>query len=71
MRCMNKRTNSPRTSAALVRHDACLARARPAIQSGCVTATDIGARLKAGTNSGSCVPELKALLAQHVVKKIA
>jgi len=42
-----------------------------AIQFGCVTATDIGARLKAGTNSGSCVPELKALLAQHVVKKIA
>ena len=42
-----------------------------AIQSGCVTAADIGARLKAGTNCGSCVPELKALLAQHVVKKIA
>jgi len=54
-----------------VRHDACLVRARPAIQSGCVTATDISARLKAGTNCGSCVPELKALLAQHVVKKIA
>jgi len=29
------------------------------------------ARLKTGTNCGSCVPELKALLAQHVVKKIA
>jgi len=42
-----------------------------AIQSRCVTATDIGARLKAGTNCGSCVPELKVLLAQHVVKKIA
>jgi assimilatory nitrate reductase catalytic subunit len=42
-----------------------------AIQSGCATATDIGARLKAGTNCGSCLPELKALLAQHDVRKIA
>jgi assimilatory nitrate reductase catalytic subunit len=42
-----------------------------AIQSGCVTATDIGAHLMAGTNCGSCVPELKELLAQQVVKKIA
>jgi assimilatory nitrate reductase catalytic subunit len=42
-----------------------------AIQSGCATVADIGVRLKAGTNCGSCVPELKALLAQHVVKKIA
>jgi assimilatory nitrate reductase catalytic subunit len=58
-----------------VRHDACLARSRPRfskpLSHGCATATDIGARLKAGTNCGSCVPELKALLAQHVVKKIA
>jgi len=42
-----------------------------AIQSGCVTATDIGARLKAGTNCGSCVPELKALLVQQDARKIA
>ncbi|MGA9033447.1 MAG: nitrate reductase [Sulfuricaulis sp.] len=42
-----------------------------AIQSGCATAADIGARLKAGTNCGSCLPELKALLAQHDVRKIA
>ncbi|WP_372523769.1 molybdopterin-dependent oxidoreductase [Sulfuricaulis sp.] len=42
-----------------------------AIQSGCATATDIGARLKAGTNCGSCVPELKALLGQHDARKIA
>ncbi|HSD96087.1 MAG TPA: molybdopterin-dependent oxidoreductase, partial [Sulfuricaulis sp.] len=42
-----------------------------AIQSGCATATDIGARLKAGTNCGSCLPELKVLLAQHDVRKIA
>ena len=33
--------------------------------------TEIGDCLKARTNCGSCVPELKALLAQHVVKKIA
>ena len=42
-----------------------------AIQSGCAIAADIGARLKAGTNCGSCVPELKALLARHDVRKIA
>ena len=42
-----------------------------AIQSGCATASDIGVRLKAGTNCGSCVPELKALLVQHVTRKIA
>ena len=42
-----------------------------AIRSGCATVADIGARLKAGTNCSSCVPELKALLARHVVKKIA
>ena len=34
-----------------------------AIQSGCVTATDIGVRLKVGTNCGSCVPELRRLAA--------
>jgi len=42
-----------------------------AIQSGCVTTTDIGARLKAGTNCGSCLPELKALFQQHDASEIA
>ena len=35
------------------------------------TVAEIGACLKAGTNCGSCVPELKALLAQHDARKIA
>ena len=35
-----------------------------AIAAGAVTATDIGARLKAGTNCGSCIPEMKRLIAQ-------
>ncbi len=35
------------------------------------TVAEIGACLKAGTNCGSCMPELKALLAQHDVRKIA
>lgn len=35
-----------------------------AIASGAVTAEAIGARLKAGTNCGSCIPELKRLIAQ-------
>jgi len=35
-----------------------------AIAAGAATAADIGARLKAGTNCGSCVPELKRLIAQ-------
>ena len=42
-----------------------------AIKSGCATAADIGARLKARTNCGSCVPELKALLARQDARKIA
>jgi len=43
-----------------------------AIQSGCATTTDIGARLKAGTNCGSCLPEIKGLITRAgVVKKIA
>jgi assimilatory nitrate reductase catalytic subunit len=33
-----------------------------AIASGARTAADIGAKLKAGTNCGSCIPELKKLL---------
>jgi assimilatory nitrate reductase catalytic subunit len=35
-----------------------------AIASGAVTPTEIGARLKAGTNCGSCLPEMKRLIAQ-------
>jgi assimilatory nitrate reductase catalytic subunit len=35
-----------------------------AIASGARSAADIGARLKAGTNCGSCIPELKRLIAQ-------
>ena len=35
-----------------------------AIAAGAATAGEIGARLKAGTNCGSCIPELKRLIAQ-------
>ncbi len=35
-----------------------------AIVAGATTAGEIGARLKAGTNCGSCIPELKRLIAQ-------
>ena len=35
------------------------------IRSGCASVEALGAHLKAGTNCGSCVPELKALLAQQ------
>jgi assimilatory nitrate reductase catalytic subunit len=35
-----------------------------AIAAGSDTAAEIGARLKAGTNCGSCIPELKRLIAQ-------
>jgi assimilatory nitrate reductase catalytic subunit len=31
---------------------------------GCTTTAQIGERLKAGTNCGSCVPEIRALLAR-------
>ncbi|QUS41035.1 nitrate reductase [Tardiphaga alba] len=34
-----------------------------AIAAGCATAGEIGAKLKAGTNCGSCIPELKRLIA--------
>ncbi|HES75506.1 MAG TPA: nitrate reductase, partial [bacterium] len=33
-----------------------------AIAAGCVTAEALGAQLKCGTNCGSCIPELKALI---------
>ena len=35
-----------------------------AIAAGASTAAEIGAKLKAGTNCGSCIPELKRLIAQ-------
>jgi assimilatory nitrate reductase catalytic subunit len=35
-----------------------------AIAAGAATTAEIGARLKAGTNCGSCIPELKRLIAQ-------
>ena len=34
------------------------------IAGGARSAADIGAKLKAGTNCGSCIPELKRLIAQ-------
>ncbi|MCJ9729566.1 bacterioferritin-associated ferredoxin, partial [Bradyrhizobium sp. PRIMUS42] len=33
------------------------------IAAGARTAAEIGAKLKAGTNCGSCIPELKRLIA--------
>ncbi|WP_291858700.1 nitrate reductase [Bradyrhizobium sp.] len=38
-----------------------------AIAAGAGTAEDIGAQLKAGTNCGSCIPEMKRLIAQTSV----
>ena len=38
-----------------------------AIASGARSAAEIGAKLKAGTNCGSCIPELKRLIAQTEV----
>jgi assimilatory nitrate reductase catalytic subunit len=40
-----------------------------AIAEGSRTAADIGAKLKAGTNCGSCIPELKRLIAQTDVRQ--
>jgi len=34
---------------------------KQAIASGCLSATDLGKKLKCGTNCGSCLPELKAM----------
>jgi len=43
-----------------------------AIQTGCSSTAEIGNRLKAGTNCGSCLPEIKGLIARvRVEKKIA
>jgi assimilatory nitrate reductase catalytic subunit len=41
---------------------------RDAIAAGANSADDIGAMLKAGTSCGSCIPELKRLIAQPAVK---
>jgi assimilatory nitrate reductase catalytic subunit len=38
-----------------------------AIAAGARSAAEIGAQLKAGTNCGSCIPELKRLIAQNAV----
>jgi assimilatory nitrate reductase catalytic subunit len=40
-----------------------------AIAAGAGSAAEIGAQLKAGTNCGSCIPELKRLVAQAEVKE--
>jgi assimilatory nitrate reductase catalytic subunit len=40
-----------------------------AIAAGAATAAEIGMRLKAGTNCGSCIPELKRLIAQANVER--
>ncbi|MFT4272185.1 MAG: nitrate reductase [Pantoea sp.] len=40
---------------------------RRAIDQGCQTAAALGAALKCGTNCGSCIPELKQLIAAHTV----
>ncbi|WP_293003339.1 molybdopterin dinucleotide binding domain-containing protein, partial [Nevskia sp.] len=36
-----------------------------AIKGGCATPAELGAKLKCGTNCGSCVPELKTAIAEH------
>jgi assimilatory nitrate reductase catalytic subunit len=35
------------------------------VEQGCSTTDAIGTRLRAGTNCGSCLPEIRALLARH------
>ena len=37
-------------------------------RSRCANGCDIGAQLKAGTNCGSCIPELKRLIVQTPVQ---
>jgi assimilatory nitrate reductase catalytic subunit len=39
-----------------------------AIASGCRTVGELGKVLKCGTNCGSCIPELKALLAEEQIR---
>ena len=38
-----------------------------AIAAGAATPVEIGAKLRAGTNCGSCIPEMKRLIAQTAV----
>ena len=38
---------------------------RAIVEHGCTDTRQVGARLRAGTNCGSCLPEIRALLAQH------
>ena len=40
------------------------------IASGARTAADIGVKLKAGTNCGSCIPELKRLIAMTEIAPV-
>jgi assimilatory nitrate reductase catalytic subunit len=42
-----------------------------AIAAGAGTASEIGARLKAGTSCGSCIPEMKRLIAQAGIPGVA
>ena len=42
-----------------------------AIDAGCTTAEALGAELKCGTNCGSCIPELKAMILSHHKTKAA
>jgi assimilatory nitrate reductase catalytic subunit len=44
---------------------------RAAISMGADSVEALGIRLKAGTNCGSCIPELKNLLRQRVVESVA
>ncbi|MCV3310198.1 (2Fe-2S)-binding protein, partial [Leclercia adecarboxylata] len=39
---------------------------REAMAGGCDSAAALGAKLRCGTNCGSCVPELKAMLSVRV-----
>ncbi len=42
-----------------------------AIKGGCATPAELGAKLKCGTNCGSCVPELKGLIAELRARQTA
>jgi assimilatory nitrate reductase catalytic subunit len=40
------------------------------IKAGAATAAEIGVKLKAGTNCGSCIPELKRLIAENATEQL-
>jgi assimilatory nitrate reductase catalytic subunit len=44
---------------------------RDAIRGGCASVEAIGARLSAGTNCGSCVPEIRTILSEQAQQKTA